>query len=365
MVDQVRVGVVNTSWYADALHLPSLTSHPRATVVALCGRRREQAQELAHKFGIPSVYTDYRAMFEQAGLDAVLIAPPDDLHYPMTMDALDAGLHVLCEKPLGMNGTQARAMAEKAAAAKVKHMVFFTFRWLPHTRALFELIQDGFVGRFYHCHISYVHGGGRDGMYRWRLDAARSNGILGDLGSHLIDLARWYNGEIGRVSGQLATYVSRPGADGREPMPANDAATLQVEFGDGAQGTIHVSAVAHVGERGLQQRIVLYGEAGTLEADFAFGNFGSGREAMAIRGLRAGETTFQELPIPAHIWGDVDPAQPMDVFNKQSVGDRYFIDCILEDRPCSPDFEDGLRVQEVIDAAIESHQTGRWVTVNR
>ena len=100
MPEHVRVGVVGTSWWSDLFHLPLLTSHPRAEVAAICGRHRERADEMARKYGIPSVFTDYEAMIEQGGLQALVVATPDDTHHPIVMRALQAGLHVLCEKPL-------------------------------------------------------------------------------------------------------------------------------------------------------------------------------------------------------------------------------------------------------------------------
>jgi predicted dehydrogenase len=101
MPDQVRVGVVGTSGFTDFVHLTDLKSHPRASVTAICGRRdRQRAAELAATYDIPHIYTDYHEMLARAPLDAVIVAAPDDLHYPIVMAALDAGLHVLCEKPL-------------------------------------------------------------------------------------------------------------------------------------------------------------------------------------------------------------------------------------------------------------------------
>jgi predicted dehydrogenase len=122
MPDTVRVGVVGTSWWADLMHLPNLKSHPRAQLRAICGRSRIRAQELATKYAIPQVFTDYHDLISHGNLQALIVATPDDLHYPITMAALDAGLHVLCEKPLALTAIQARAMYEKAEAVGVKHI---------------------------------------------------------------------------------------------------------------------------------------------------------------------------------------------------------------------------------------------------
>jgi predicted dehydrogenase len=100
MAEKVRVGVVGTSWFADGFHLPNLASHPRAKITAICGRTRERAEALATKYTIPHVFTDYHAMIASGTLDALVVVTPDALHYPITMAALDAGLHVLCEKAL-------------------------------------------------------------------------------------------------------------------------------------------------------------------------------------------------------------------------------------------------------------------------
>ncbi len=363
MGERVRVGMIGTSWYADSMHLPSLTSHPQAEVAAICGRNEGRAQELAAKFSIPQTYSDYRAMLASGEIDAVVIAAPDDMHYAMVMDALDAGLHVVCEKPLALTLEQARAMAEHADAAGVKHMVFFTLRWFQHTRHLKELADGGYVGRATYLQLAYVAGGGRAGTYRWRYDGARANGILGDLGSHLIDLGRWINGDIVRVAAHLVNFVPRRHEDGRPVTPANDSAVLMVEYANGSQGVIQATGVAQTGGRGLEQYIRFYGLDGTLEVDFRFGNFGGAPPTMAVRGARAGATAFEELPIPARIWGAVLPDDPNAVFNTMPAGDRYFLDCILHDQPVTPNFWDGVAVQAVIEAAQESQRTGRWVDV--
>ena len=249
MPERVRVGVIGTSWWADAFHLPALASHPRAQLAAICGRNRERADEMAKKYSIPLIFTDYRDMIEKTGLHAIVVMTPDDLHYPMTMAALDAGLHVLCEKPLALNVQQARAMYEKAEATGVKHMVYHTYRWMPNYRYLKKLIDDGYVGRLFHAHFRFLMSYGLQARYRWRFDRQRANGILGDLGSHMIDMARWLAGDVARVSAHLGVYGDRPRPDGQAYDRANDATIVAMEFANGAQGIIQVSAVAHVADR--------------------------------------------------------------------------------------------------------------------
>jgi predicted dehydrogenase len=182
MQKQIKVGVVGTSWFADLMHLPCLQSAPGAELVAICGRSRERAEGVARKYEIPQVFTNYQGMIERAGLQALVVVTPDDLHYPVTMAALDAGLHVFCEKPLAMSAEQARAMHRKAAAAGVKHLVNFTYRWVPHHRHLHDQVAEGFLGRLYQIDARVMAGYGRGSGYSWRFDGRHGLGILGDLG---------------------------------------------------------------------------------------------------------------------------------------------------------------------------------------
>ncbi|MEZ4617388.1 MAG: Gfo/Idh/MocA family oxidoreductase [Caldilineaceae bacterium] len=203
MTTPIRIGVIGTSWWADLAHLPLLTTDERVTVAALCGRNQERAQAMATKYTIPQIFTDYRAMFAAGGLDAVVILTPDDEHFPMTMAALDAGLHVLCEKPLACNATHAKQMYERAEAQGVRHMSNFTWRWLPHYRYLRDLLAQGALGRLYHAQFHFMAGSGHNPAYSWRFDPQRANGVLGDYGSHMFDLARYLVGDIGRVHARL------------------------------------------------------------------------------------------------------------------------------------------------------------------
>jgi predicted dehydrogenase len=360
--ENVRVGVVGTSWFAETLHLAALGSHPGASVAAICGRNRERATRVARDHNIPHVFTDYRQMISSGEMDAVVVVSPDSTHYPITMAALDAGLHVLCEKPLALTADQAREMCDTAQTAGLITLVGFTWRWVPPFNYVHHLISDGYLGRCHHARFLYQHAGSFDPAYKWQLDPDLSNGILANLGSHMIDLARWYVGDIARVSGHLANFVERDGPDGRRPFTsANDSALVAVEFADGAQATVQVSGVAQVGERGQDFQIGLYGEAGSLEVNFDFAN-------SRLRGVRAGDKTWQELPVPEGFLGrgDNPPLWVFDFFapfTNQSVGDRLFIDAILAGHSTEPSFCDGWKAQQVVDAAMVSHREGRWIPI--
>jgi predicted dehydrogenase len=266
-MDVLRVGLIGTSWWADLFYLPVLSAYDRVDLCAICGRNPERAAEMAAKYNISQVYGDYQRMIAEAELDAIVVATPDDMHHKMVMAALDAGLHVLCEKPIALNAVEARQMAEKAMTADLKTMVLFTWRWMPQFQYTRLLLEQGYIGRPYHADFYYLSGYARSEDYLWRLDAERANGILGDLGSHIIDLARYYIGEVRSVSALLGSYQPRQGASGgRLEQAANDAGALLLEFDNDAQATLRFSAVAQVGNHGDEIGFRLYGEKGTLSS---------------------------------------------------------------------------------------------------
>ena len=361
MADKVRIGVIGTSWWVDAMFLPSFASHPNAVVTAICGRTKARTEEMAAKYGIARVFTDYRRLIDSGELDAVVVATPDDLHYEMTMKALDVGLHVLCEKPLALNAGHAKEMFEKAEAQQLKHMTLFTWRWQPHFLFLKELLDDGYIGRYFHTSFSFLGGFGRGKDYRWRADGRRSNGILSDLGAHMIDFARWYIGDIDKVCAQLCSFVDVDSDNDTPLVLTNDAAILLLQMANGAQVTIEVSAVAELGDRGTTIAARFYGELGTLEADQIF--FGP-QAGGHVRGITDKEESLRPLEIPKKLSEGLDLGNPFAPFSKHAVGPRLFVDSIIEDKPITPNFYDGWKVQEAIDAALKSQNEKRWVKVD-
>src|SRR5258706_1684217 len=134
----VSVGLVGTSWWADAMYLPALANHPNGRITAICGRNAENARLMAERWNIPHVYTDYNEMIEKEPLQALIVSTLNDTHYPITVRAIEAGLHVLCEKPIGLSYAQARDMAVLADRKGIKHMTAFTYRFMATTRYIKE-----------------------------------------------------------------------------------------------------------------------------------------------------------------------------------------------------------------------------------
>src|SRR6185503_20546297 len=133
------------SWWADAMYLPALADHPSGQIVAVCGRDLDRARAVAETWSIPNAYSDWNAMLGSE-VDAVIVAAPNETHYEISMAALERGLPVLCEKPLGMTVAEAHEMADSARQRDAITMVPFTYRFMPTNQFVKQLIADGYVG---------------------------------------------------------------------------------------------------------------------------------------------------------------------------------------------------------------------------
>ena len=361
----VSVGVVGTSWWADAMHLPAIASHPQARAVAICGRNRKNAQSIADSWDIPQVYTDYNEMIDAADLDAVIIATPNSTHYPIAMKAMRAGLHILCEKPIALSYAQALEMAAAAKAKAIKTLVPFTYSFMPTARYLKELIDGGYLGAAYHLNMRYYTGFARDGDYRWRFDRKiAGSGVLGDLGSHFLYLAEWFFGSISAINCRLGFSVPRPPVDpdGNPYDIADDSCMLTLEFADGALGMIHCTALCYEDSPfGQTHHMEFHGSDGTLYS------FIDWDRIQQVKGARVGEGMVRDLTIPEHIWGgarrDTVHNTYRDIFRSGDFMIRAFINGIINDIEVSPNFEDGARIQRLLSAAAHSHETGGRVVV--
>ncbi|HTZ51511.1 MAG TPA: Gfo/Idh/MocA family oxidoreductase [Spirochaetia bacterium] len=361
-MEKVRIGIIGTSPYAETMHFGNLQSHTAAEIAAVCGLDAPRVRELAARYSIPSTFSDWRELIRRGKLQAVIVAAPHDLHYPITMEALEAGLHVLCEKPLAMTAAHAREMTEKAASRSLINMCYFTWRWLPAYRHALQLVKDGYIGRLLNFEARYITGYARGDQDHWRNDPRHSLGVVAELGVHMIDLCRLFAGDLVRVCGRLGTFSSGRGAGGGARAAANDSAFCLLESTNGAHGTLHASAVAHTAERDQEQHIVLHGTDGTLEIEHI------ATRGASLRGARATEARIAPIEVPAAlgvIAPDVPPWEAFtSLFRTQSIGTRHFVDCILAGTPAAPGFADGLKAQAVIDAVFESDATGKWVSLD-
>lgn len=345
----VRFGMVGTGGMGTAGHLRVLQDSPHTQVVALCDVNPNTLKAAAERYSIGSTYTDYREMLEREQLDAIDVATPNVVHAEISLAAIQRRLHVICEKPMAMNRREAREMVASARSHQVKNAVNFSYRNVPAARFIREIIQSGEIGEVYHLIATYNQGWLVDPLspHVWRLvKSLTGTGVLGDLGSHLIDLARFWVGEIEGVSSQLKTFVTkRPRADGSQgDVDVDDSASFLADFANGATGSFFCTRYAFA--RSNAQRAEIYGTKGGIVYD----NEKPNEIQYSIGSFMAHQQRYSVMPVPSvHL----EPRSTM----------RLFAEDILQGTTSTPTFEDGAAAQEILDAIEESARTRCWTTL--
>lgn len=355
-----RAGIVGTGWWTGLEHLPGLQSRGDVEVAALCGRDPERLAAMADRFGVPRRFTDWRELVAMDGLDLVVIVTPNALHFPVATAALLAGAHVICEKPLALDVEQAREMAALARARARRTLTFFTHRALAAAGQVKRLVEAGFLGRPLHVSATYFSAShlkpGKPAVWRMRR-AEAGTGALGDIGSHLVDLVRWWLGDITRVAGQWQT-PNRERAGG--VVDGDEACAFLAQMSSGAQGVFQASKL--VAGRGNHQRIELHGDRGSLvyEAEPGVDPTWTGR-VLAGRPDRVG---LEPVVLDRDLVEGLD-GPDLEIGRRAAyrrLTDPFFAS--LSGGPASgPDFEDGAAVQAVLDAVATAAEEGRWVDV--
>ena len=355
MSQPVRIGVIGAGAIATLRHLPAYKRAQgagKATVVGIADPIGTAAQTAAAKFDVPNAFTDYQDLL-QGPLDAVSICTPNSYHEPIALAAIAAGKHVLCEKPLALSQDGARRMAAAATAAGVVTAVNFRYRFIPSAWFARDLIAAGELGEIYHVYGSYFNGSMVDPQtpFSWRQARAESgSGALGDLGSHLIDLYRYWFGEIAAVQGHLRTFtVARPTpGGGTATVDVDDASTCLLRLANGAEGTVNASrnALGHSNH----QRVEVYGTKGSLIYEIEKWDAGGDRLQLCLGAAQARYNAFATVQVPPSYLTS-HPERAMD----------DFIDAIRSGTPMRPNFTDGVRCQEVLDATELSAREGRWI----
>src|SRR5215212_865367 len=240
------VALIGTGGIALANHLPGISRCPNAAVTALCDTNPTVLEAASRASGITRTWTDPLALIRESGVDAVIVATPNRFHHPITMAAVAAGMHVLCEKPIAMTLAQALEMAAAAEAAGVRHMTAFTYRFVPAMRFMHRLVRDGFVGPPWHFRAQRFQDWGRRYL-GWRQRAADAGtGEIGDMLSHRLDYAHLLVGPIARVvASTRRIWDTRVDAEGVEHASAlEDWVACIAEFHAGTTGAFESTKVA-------------------------------------------------------------------------------------------------------------------------
>src|SRR5688572_17671097 len=270
--DKVRFGIIGSGGIARGAHIPQLQSHGKAEVVWCADVHEGTARDAATRAGAtgrPSFGTDYIKLLRAQPVDAVTIGTPHNAHHAAVLAALDAGVHVCCEKPLAMNVTEAQEMHDRAKQRGVITFVPFSYWFVPAARLLKELIDQGHLGEI--RHVTGYYGQGLDRVpLVWRYQKAiAGSGALGDLGSHLISLTYLWAGPVKRLTAQLKTFITerplpgKPGEMGK--VDVDDDVQLIGELANG--GMINLSASRTYTGRGNYQRVEVSGRDGAAVYD--------------------------------------------------------------------------------------------------
>jgi predicted dehydrogenase len=331
-------------------------------LVAICGRDEAAVAEAARRYGYESYATDWKQLVRDDRIQLFDNGAPNNLHAGPTIAAAEAGKHVICEKPLGRTADESYEIWQRVEKTGVKHMCAFNYRFVPAVRLAREMLEAGELGEIYHFRSSYLQEWIVDPQFPmvWRFDRkVAGSGALGDLGAHVIDLARYLVGDIAAVSGATRTFIKkRPGGT----VDVDDAFESIVEFAGGAVGTIEASRFALGRKNGLTFEI--NGSKGSIGFDLERLNelqvhLPGSRPGADAQGFRTVLVSEADHPFWKWWW----PHGHMIGWEHTMVHElHHFIESIAKNKRIGPHgatFEDGYRTAEVCDAILRSAKSGR------
>ncbi len=354
--------------------IPYMVYPPPAVpqLVAICGRNEEAVSAAARRYGYAGYYTNWQEMLADDRIKLFDNSSSNDMHAAPTIAAAQAGKHVFCEKPLARTAEESKGMLDAVRKSGVKHMVAFNYRFVPAIRQIKELIDSGKLGQIYHFRAVYLqewimpHYGTPQ---IWRLDQETAgSGALGDLGAHIIDLARYLVGEPTTVGAMTRTFIpERPLADGSgmAKVDVDDAFVATVGFANGAVGTLEASRFA--AGRKNHQVIEINAERGTVRFELERLNemrvFWVGEDPKETQGFHDVLVSESYHPFWKYWW----PQGHIIGWEHTFVHElTHFLDAIANGTPVDPHgatFDDGYRAAVICDAILESARTRRQVDI--
>ncbi|PWD51073.1 dehydrogenase [Serinibacter arcticus] len=379
LIGHAFMGATHSHAWRTAPRAFDLPLEPRMTVV--CGRDGEATAAAAERLGWEESSTDWREVLTRDDIDVVDICTPGHTHAEIAVAALEAGKHVLCEKPLANSIAEAEQMtlaAELAASRGVRAMVGFTYRRVPAIQLARQLVAEGRIGEIRHVRAQYLQDWLLDpeAPLSWRLDKKLAgSGALGDIGSHIVDLVQFITGEhLETVTGALRTFVTeRPvqaasggftGRAGTErgPVTVDDAAVFLAELSGGGLGTFEATRFATGRKNAI--RLEINGSRGALSFDFEDMNvlnvLDTGDDPH-VQGFRRVVVTEPEHPYLTAWWPPGHGLGYDHGFVNQAAD---LVGAIASGQDPTPSFADALGIQRVLDAVERSSQDRRsWVSV--
>jgi predicted dehydrogenase len=372
------MGKAHSNAWLNASHFFDLPRRPVLKVA--CGRNTEDLAHFARTWGWEETETDWRKVIERPDVDVVDIGVPQNLHREIAVAAAKAGKHLFCEKPLALSRAEGQEMLDAANAAGVVHYLNHNYRRVPAVALAKRLIDEGNIGRIFHWRGAYLQSWIVDPAFplTWHLQREiAGSGPNGDLNSHSVDLARYLVGEISDVAAMTAQFVGErplPGAGAatftaggttggeKGKVTVEDAAFVVARFANGALGSFEASRFA-LGRKNFNA-FEIYGEKGSLSFDMERMNelqFYSAGDPDYAQGFRTIIVTEPVHPYVSHWWppGHIIGYEHAFV---HAVAD--FVNAIATGTTITPNFADGVAGLAVLEAVLESAETGRRVAVS-
>lgn len=338
----------------------------------IVGRDAHAVEAAARKMGWVSFETEWEKLIAREDIDVIDIVTPNYLHADIAMAAAAAGKHVICEKPLSMNVEQAKNMLHAVRRAHVNHMICFNYRFAPAVQYAKTLIDEGVLGTIYHVRAKYLQDWIMNPQFPlvWRLQKHTSgSGVHGDLMAHSIDLARFLLGdEISEVSGMMETFIKRrpvqEGIDGPDgSVDVDDAVAFLARFRNGALGVFEATRFAN-GHR-CSNQIEINGSKGSIRWDFERMNHLElylAEDRRGMQGFRTIHCTEEMHPFASGYW---PPGHSIGYEHTFINLLSEFFRGITQGTSPSPNFEDGLQNQMVLEAVEQSAVLKQWVKVEK
>ncbi len=353
---KIRVGIIGTGW--GQLQIESFRRAREYEVVALCDNDESRLNAVAKQSKVERTFADYRKLVASNEIDLISVAAPPDAHQAMTQAAIDAGKHVLVEKPLALGIDDARALLKSAEAKRVVHAVDFEMRFLPALAYSKELIDEKYLGELLRIDVTMgmaqpwgVHG-------NWAADDAHGGGILGELGAHFIDALLWWFGDVDAVMANRRTHfpsIQVPTFDPKsketilvkKPVTSDDTFWSVVRFARGGEALLNfVTGSRHE----IGWTISAYGSMGTLIV-----------QSGQLLGMRDGDREMTILPIPKRLELGDNPKDPL-MWSMARLAENIATQIKRqgEVKPF-PDFHAAIAVARVVDAIRKASDTRGWV----
>ena len=373
MRGKLNVGIVGTQFmgrahsnaYLDVAHFFDLPLEP--VMRAACDHVSENLDPFLQRFGWQTKETDYRRLVARDDIDVVDICTSNLTHMPIAVAAARAGKHIICEKPISMNADEARKMLDAAQEADVRHMVAFNYRRVPALRLAKKLIEEGKIGQVHHFNAVYYQDWLVDPSLPivWRHDIKEAgSGAHGDMNAHTVDQARFLVGEIEAVSAAQEIFVKeRPitGKSATGKVTADDALFFLARFRDGALGSFMATRFATGRKNYL--RLEIFGSKGSLIFNLERMN----ELEYYSREDSEGEQGFRTILVTDSVHDYVDawwPPGHIIGWEHTFIHEvKDLIEGIAAKESVTPDFYDGWRCQQVLDAAMLSSLENRWISI--